>query len=333
MAEQSYGDWTDWLLCLGIVILLETRWPMSRRNPDGHSPRWWNRHPAARLRIDSSLKEQKQTQTPKEAHTPIAIGALWLWRGIWEWQFVAWLLASICVGLGFLVAQQHIYWLTRILVTAGAMIAFLKVRHSAAEEMSESALSVVSVITLVFLIFTVAGGFWIVNRFETDYIASLPRAHIEVEDVKVEVEMSNGFPWDLLAHISGHNASITPTGLSPIVKAGIKIVPIAHNIFTETPDVFSDASGLYANETYMKFNGRLYAGEAFSFDKREPLVGMGNQPFASHTLQDLVDRKLVVYVLTRTIYSDQWGPLPEDHHCWPLYFDKSTNRWKMANIC
>jgi hypothetical protein len=37
MAEQSYGTWVDWLLCLAAIIFMQT--------PSWHSPRWHKKHP------------------------------------------------------------------------------------------------------------------------------------------------------------------------------------------------------------------------------------------------------------------------------------------------
>ncbi|HEY6767261.1 MAG TPA: hypothetical protein VI386_21085 [Candidatus Sulfotelmatobacter sp.] len=42
---EPYGDWRDYLLCVGVAILLGAKLPV--RNPDGHSPGWWKRHPEA----------------------------------------------------------------------------------------------------------------------------------------------------------------------------------------------------------------------------------------------------------------------------------------------
>src|ERR1022692_2186496 len=44
MAKEC-GGWWDWLLCLGIAVLLGA--PLPTRNPEGHSPKWWKRHPEA----------------------------------------------------------------------------------------------------------------------------------------------------------------------------------------------------------------------------------------------------------------------------------------------
>jgi hypothetical protein len=41
MAEQSYGTWKDWLLCLAAIIFMRT--------PSWHSSRWYKRHPQADL--------------------------------------------------------------------------------------------------------------------------------------------------------------------------------------------------------------------------------------------------------------------------------------------
>lgn len=47
MAEQPYGTWGDWLLCFVVVVLLKAPIPFMPRNPEGHSPRWWKKHPEA----------------------------------------------------------------------------------------------------------------------------------------------------------------------------------------------------------------------------------------------------------------------------------------------
>ena len=43
--------WYGWLLCLAVAIALETKLPtLPKRNPEGHSPRWWKKHPQAKAR-------------------------------------------------------------------------------------------------------------------------------------------------------------------------------------------------------------------------------------------------------------------------------------------
>jgi hypothetical protein len=64
--SDEYGEWTDWLLCLGIAVLLGARWPM--RNPEGHTPNWWRKHPEARAAVasqESQSNEQDRSAEPK----------------------------------------------------------------------------------------------------------------------------------------------------------------------------------------------------------------------------------------------------------------------------
>jgi uncharacterized membrane protein YedE/YeeE len=75
----SYGNWTDWLLCLGIIILLEVRLPsMSNRNPSGHSPRYWRRHPEYKPQV-AALPPKAKTQLPIWSAISFILGHLWSW--------------------------------------------------------------------------------------------------------------------------------------------------------------------------------------------------------------------------------------------------------------
>jgi hypothetical protein len=66
---------------------------------------------------------------------------------------------------------------------------FLKLRHEAVKSgKSAGEVSAVLAIGGLFLAGTGWGGFWIIRKMETEYLASIPRAHLEVEDVTVDIE-------------------------------------------------------------------------------------------------------------------------------------------------
>jgi hypothetical protein len=67
-SQTKYGNEWDWLLCLGVAILLGAR--LSVRNPEGHNPRYWRKHPETKI----------TTETPsKSPSEPLA-------RRFWGWQ-------------------------------------------------------------------------------------------------------------------------------------------------------------------------------------------------------------------------------------------------------
>lgn len=108
MAE-GYGDWTDWLLCLGIAVLLGARLPM--RNPEGHSPRYWKKHNKAPLvpRVDHMSSTTNQGQLSR--------GDTWTLFGVLVGVFFVIVLPPlyakipifilVCVGLGWLAYKSH----------------------------------------------------------------------------------------------------------------------------------------------------------------------------------------------------------------------------------
>ncbi len=105
MAEQSYGTWGDWLLCLGAIILLEARFPFMPRNPEGHSPRWWKRHPEA-VRPTAAPTSKKDGSEDKG-----------IWRGAFgRWDVSVSVLFSIFLGLGL--AVLGIGWFPHALLIA-----------------------------------------------------------------------------------------------------------------------------------------------------------------------------------------------------------------------
>ena len=61
MAEQSYGTWLDWLLCLAAIIFMQT--------PSWHRSRYWKRHPERKALPQPAMTATPPSQTdPKQAY-------------------------------------------------------------------------------------------------------------------------------------------------------------------------------------------------------------------------------------------------------------------------
>ncbi len=74
---EKYGGCWDCLLCFGLAVLLGTRLPM--RNPEGHSPRWWKRHPQAKAKAEAAILPASQsvaTPEPKKFRWDITLTLL-----------------------------------------------------------------------------------------------------------------------------------------------------------------------------------------------------------------------------------------------------------------
>jgi hypothetical protein len=126
MAEK-YGEWTDWLLCVGIAVLLRVRLPM--RNPDGHSPRYWRRHPkAAQPPADAPLVANTDNRQLSRGDTWSILGVL---LGVLFVIVLPPLYAKVpifvlvCIGLGWLAHRSH--WVVGWSVVQTSCLALLVV--------------------------------------------------------------------------------------------------------------------------------------------------------------------------------------------------------------
>lgn len=82
VGSVSYGNWEDWLLCLGIIILLEVRFPrMPEHNPEGHSPRYWRKHP--RIKLGTSPPPSHQKEQGK-----LWLALLFICVHLWSWWVI-----------------------------------------------------------------------------------------------------------------------------------------------------------------------------------------------------------------------------------------------------
>src|SRR5450755_3156369 len=89
---QDYGNWTDWLRCLGVAVLLRARLPM--HNPEGHSPKWWNQHREALA--EATAKEEQQQSAPRKS----------LKEKLWSWPVVG-SVALLLIGGGISMSSGH----------------------------------------------------------------------------------------------------------------------------------------------------------------------------------------------------------------------------------
>jgi hypothetical protein len=231
-----------------------------------------------------------------------------------DWPFIAPIVTTICIGLAYLVAQEHMYILCRTLVVIGMVVLFLKIRQ-AASSLERAVRRAVSLISFVVLALFVVLGFLIVREMEN----SLLRAYLHVDGVSIEIQKLDLIGGDRLppasvtAHISGHNVSTSvPTLPNPIIQASIAFRPPAANL-SEEAALFTKAT--WANEGYMGYHHVLNPLETFSFSKTQSLISEDAIPFSFETWKKLSTGEYVIYVVTRAIYADKWGPLPEVHTC------------------
>jgi hypothetical protein len=94
MAED-YGDWGDWILCFAILVLLEARLPsMSPKNPEGHSPQYWKKHPEALAR---RAPASDSSTSPKQK----SISSL-----LWSWHVIG-IVVGLVLGGGINMSLGH----------------------------------------------------------------------------------------------------------------------------------------------------------------------------------------------------------------------------------
>jgi hypothetical protein len=109
MSEQSgeCGDWTDWLLCVGIAVLLGANLPT--RNPEKHGPRWRRKHPKAILLPVAMPKTPKKDQ--------LSLGDTWTIFGVLLGVLFVIIIPplyakiplflAVCTGLAWLTHRSH----------------------------------------------------------------------------------------------------------------------------------------------------------------------------------------------------------------------------------
>jgi len=142
----------------------------------------------------------------------------------------------------------------------------------------------------------------------------VPRPYIHIDRIAVSLVDSNGFPLSVKARISGHNvSSIASTGLNPIVNAAIIVRPIISDA-AEEKQLFAD-QGQWVNQSFVGLNRTLNPLEGFEFTKDESLVLLDDVPFSFKTAKAIERGDLVIYVVTKAIYYDRYGPLPDSYAC------------------
>jgi hypothetical protein len=154
-------------------------------NPEGHSPRWWGQHPEK-----LPLPVQKAVSpNPEEPLWLRVLSALWrfglrvcmavwhsivwlLWDKLWGWNPVSWLVGTIFIPVGIVLAQEGLYTDGRIFIVVGAVLLFGKLVHDAINEKPEKSLtdvisiSIVSGLSIAFFAWFVWG---VIDRIEWNH--------------------------------------------------------------------------------------------------------------------------------------------------------------------
>jgi hypothetical protein len=319
MAEQSYGDSKDWLLCLAAIAFMQT--------PSFHNNSWYNRHPeAARPSAKTQPSESKKRFGWRGACD-------WLWGKMFDtWAFTA-AAVGVCLAVGFVLAQEHIFLGARALIIAAAILMLFKIWHEIRKDKLEPdvgrsvlTLSICAILAVSVILL------WACHSMEQQYRNSLSRADIHVDEVTVEIEDNAKFlgllgglpgstnPAGVVAHVSGHNQSpSTSTSPYPMVRASVSARPYITDPEEEEDELFT--RGMWANESYVGLPYVLNPMQTFSFSKREAFTTLGikgvsdtGHPF-SDTWDALARGDVVLYVVTKANYGDKWGNVNEVRTC------------------
>lgn len=60
---------------------------------------------------------------------PTKNATLWLFGRFWAWEPLAWLVGTICIGLGFLLPEERMYGTSRAFIIAGALLFLARIVH------------------------------------------------------------------------------------------------------------------------------------------------------------------------------------------------------------
>src|SRR5437868_4794060 len=103
---------------------------VAHRNQEGHSPRYWRKHPPSLQEVTTPISPISNIQphgnllyeVPFACSVAFKEATGWLSSKLFDWPFVAWFVAAICIGLAYVLAQEHMYLLSRILLIIGGVL-------------------------------------------------------------------------------------------------------------------------------------------------------------------------------------------------------------------
>ena len=317
---------------------------MSSRNPEGHRPGYWKKHPES-----LPPKPKRKTAEPKKRTfwADFLAASRWIWRQFFDWASVAWLVATVCIAGGYVMAQERMFSWAYMLFGIGTTLLFLKTTHEAAKNTKRANVRrTITIISLIaYAVLYVLACTWL-RADRSNYLHTLSRADLHVDQVTVEVlgaqqigmvdtPFSRMAPMRVAVHITGHNQSFsTPTEPYPMVRAAMAVRPIL--TAEEERELFT--RGKWANETYVGFPYVLNPQQEFSFSKQDSLVTIDSEGVKTKDAGDvffgvwnaLQRQEVVLYVVTRAVYADKWGRVPESRSC--RWFSAEDN-FKSPRTC
>jgi len=185
MAEQPYGTWGDWLLCLSVIIFCEFP-SMSQRNPEGHSPKYWRKHP---LRPRPASPEDIRPLEPS-IPKPATLGVVW--RGLWSWWAVG-IASAFFLAAGVTAMYSNDYIAARVLFFIGIVLLCAKCLTAAETRKSERPLIVSIVIVLLGITLVASSLLWIrhvSNKNHEPTLEVMPtHAWFENSDTEVKADV------------------------------------------------------------------------------------------------------------------------------------------------
>jgi hypothetical protein len=137
--ESEYGGWKDWLLCLALIIALEIRIPTLRKNPEGHSPKWWKNHPLAKAKAEASFIQENNGTVPRKS----------IWSHLSSWTVIAYVVAlAIGGGLSLMSGAPYI---ADVFFAVGSLVLILKLCTWSDYKVSERMLPGIAVALILLL--------------------------------------------------------------------------------------------------------------------------------------------------------------------------------------
>jgi hypothetical protein len=108
-----------------------------------------------------------QGWSTRAKNTALARAIFWLFGKLWEWGPLSFIVGTVCIGVGIVLAQERMYWLARSLVSLGAVIVVLKLVHdSFAENKPKKEVLAAFLIVGIILTLVTLGAWWIIEKME-----------------------------------------------------------------------------------------------------------------------------------------------------------------------
>ncbi|MBZ5699031.1 MAG: hypothetical protein LAN18_10855 [Acidobacteriia bacterium] len=196
----------------------------------------------------------------------------WLWRKIWDWGPLAWIVGTILIPVGIVVAQERMYGLGRTLIALGPLLLLLKILHvSIGEHKPAKEISAVFVISGLALMVVTYGGWWAVSKIEWKQEVvikmTFKSSPVLTERTQRKIIWQINQYYLYLKKIGFElPAEIPPLGVSPshgIISGGGSPGPTYYSSLIISEDAINNSSVLISIYSIYTFNRALVWPDAY----------------------------------------------------------------------